>query len=671
MTNGWTDIRNADVVLAMGGNPAENHPVGFRFVMEAQAQSQREAGLRRSALQPHGGGRRPVRADPRRHRHRVSRRLIHYALSRNRYHEEYVRAFTNATFLVKDSYAFDADAGRVLGLERGDEGVHRHLELGLRARRARLRADRSDDAASAIGLPGDEGVLRALHAGGGGQHLRLHAPRTSTRPPSSSPRPARRIAPARSCTRSGWTHHSHSVQLIHAAAMLQLLLGNIGRPGGGVNALRGHANIQGGTDCGIAYHNLPGYIPIPKADHESLDAFVTAVTPKPLRAHVHQLLVEHRSLHRQPAEGVLRHARHARERLRLPAASAAAASRRPAATRTGAGPTSSTTCTAGRMEGFFSFGMNPVSNGPHSRKAVAALSKLKWLVVAENFEQETATFWRDDILALVEQEAGGRADRSLPAAGGELRGEGRIVRQLGALDSVEVEGRRSAGRGEAGSGDHRAHLPQGARAVRARGRPPTRSGPASQLVVLEPDRAVARRGGEGDQRLGDRRREGRRRQRRRPRRPAAGTLRRHARRWIDAVGQLALHRHVYRRRQPHAAAIARRPERPRTLSGVGVQLARQSPHPLQPLLRRRRGPAMGSVTAGIAWNGSDGRRRARHHRRQRARRRPRRVHDAARRRGAALRARPVRRRSVVGALRAGRNRRSPIRCIRRRARIPR
>ena len=46
MTNGWTDIRNADVILAMGGNPAENHPVGFRFVMEAQAEPQREAGVR-------------------------------------------------------------------------------------------------------------------------------------------------------------------------------------------------------------------------------------------------------------------------------------------------------------------------------------------------------------------------------------------------------------------------------------------------------------------------------------------------------------------------------------------------------------------------------------------------------------------------------------------------
>ena len=74
----------------------------------------------------------------------------------------------------------------------------------------------------------------------------------------------------------------------------------------------------------------------------------------------------------------------------------------PAGTRTGAGRTSSTTCTAATMEGFFSFGMNPVSNGPHSRKAIAALAKLKWLVVAENFEQETSAFWRPDILSLVD-----------------------------------------------------------------------------------------------------------------------------------------------------------------------------------------------------------------------------------------------------------------------------
>ena len=111
MTNGWTDIRNADVVLAMGGNPAENHPVGFRFVMEARRN--RNAKL--------------ICVDPRFNRTaavadafvqiRVGTDiaflggLIHHALSRNRFHADYVSAFTNATYLLKDSYAFDPEKG--------------------------------------------------------------------------------------------------------------------------------------------------------------------------------------------------------------------------------------------------------------------------------------------------------------------------------------------------------------------------------------------------------------------------------------------------------------------------------------------------------------------------------------------------------------------------------
>ncbi len=199
----------------------------------------------------------------------------------------------------------------------------------------------------------------------------------------------------------GWTHHSHSVQLIHAAAMLQLLLGNIGRPGGGLNALRGHANIQGGTDCGMAYHNLPGYIPVPKADHETLGSFLTAVTPKPLRPNATNFW-----------SGTDRFTVS-----QLKAYYGAAATRandfaydfHPKLPQSPAGGYENWSWAyifdhmyRGNVEGFFSFGMNPVSNGPHSRKAIAALAKLKWLVVAENFEQETSTFWRPDILSLVD-----------------------------------------------------------------------------------------------------------------------------------------------------------------------------------------------------------------------------------------------------------------------------
>ena len=154
-----------------------------------------------------------------------------------------------------------------------------------------------------------------------------------------------------------------------------------------------------------------------------------------------------------------------RERVRLRPASEAAESTPPARTRTGAGRTSSTACIRGDMEGFFSFGMNPVSNGPHSRKAVAALSKLKWLVVVENFETGDGRVLASGHPGARRHEDRGRPDRSVHAAGRQLRREGRLVRQLGPLDPVEVEGGRSAGRGEAGSGNHRADLPEGPRAL--------------------------------------------------------------------------------------------------------------------------------------------------------------------------------------------------------------
>ena len=398
MTNGWTDIKNADVVLAMGGNPAENHPVGFRFVMEARRN--RNAKL--------------VCVDPRFNRTaavadnfvqiRVGTDiaflggLIHHALSRNRFHEEYVRLYTNATYLLNERYSFDPSKGLfsgwneatksytdtsswnyeldARGLAKTDPAMQ-HPRSVLQVMKAFYGRYTPEAVANICGCTAEEFVKTADLI-------------TSTYP---------RDRAGTIMYALGWTHHSHSVQLIHAAAMLQLLLGNVGRAGGGVNALRGHANIQGGTDCGMAYHNLPGYIPIPKADHESLEAFVTAVTPKPLstmsinfwsntdRFAVSQLKAYY-GAHATRDNGFA-YGLHPR----LPQ-----------------GDTGYENWSwaymfdhmyRGRMEGFFSFGMNPVANGPHSKKAIAGLSKLKWLVVAENFEQETATFWREDIQALV------------------------------------------------------------------------------------------------------------------------------------------------------------------------------------------------------------------------------------------------------------------------------
>lgn len=399
MTNGWTDIRNADVILAMGGNPAENHPVGFRFVMEAKRN--RNAKL--------------VSVDPRFNRTAAVADnftqiragtdigflagLINYALTNNRIHEEYVRLFTNAPFIVKDTYSFNEAEGLFSGWDpekktytdksswnyeldaKGFAKVDptmQHPRCVFQLMKKFYARYTPDMVASICGCK-KEDFLKAAEI------------ITSTYPPDR----AGTIMYA-----LGWTHHSFSVQLIHAAAMLQLLLGNIGCTGGGLNALRGHANIQGGTDNGVAYHNLPGYIPIPKADHESLKKYLEVVTPKPLRPNSMNFwgntdrffISQMKAYYGKNATKQNEFAYHWHPKLPQ--------------TATGAYENWSWAFIFdhmynGEMDGFFSFGMNPVCNGPNTKKAIGALSKLKWLVVPENFEQETAAFWRPDILELI------------------------------------------------------------------------------------------------------------------------------------------------------------------------------------------------------------------------------------------------------------------------------
>ena len=404
MTNGWTDIQNADLILAMGGNPAENHPVGFRFVMEARRN--RNAKL--------------VSVDPRFNRTSAVADsftqirtgtdiaflcgVINYALTRNRIQEEYVRLFTNGPFIVKESYSFNEADGLFSGWDPGkktysdksswayelDEKGFAKVDPTMQNPRCvfqimkKFYARYTPEMVSSICGCKQEDFVKSAEL------------ITSTYPPDKVGTIMYAL---------GWTHHSFSVQLIHAAAMLQLLLGNIGMTGGGLNALRGHANIQGGTDCGMAYHNLPGYIAIQKADHESLKAYLDAVTPKPLRPNsmnfwsntdrfvVSQLKAYYgKNATKQNEFGYHWH---------------------PKLPQTPAGTYENWSWAYifdhmynGKMDGFFSFGMNPVCNGPHTKKVIAALSNLKWLVVAENFGQETASFWTPEILAEVNKKSG-------------------------------------------------------------------------------------------------------------------------------------------------------------------------------------------------------------------------------------------------------------------------
>ena len=118
----------------------------------------------------------------------------------------------------------------------------------------------------------------------------------------------------------GWTQHSFGTQIIRTAAMLQLLLGNVGRAGGGVNALRGHSNIQGATDMAGIFDILPGYLKMPNPADKDLKTYLDRVTPKPSkpeRMGIVQLLVEHAQVHGVVPEGDVRPGGNQGKRFRL------------------------------------------------------------------------------------------------------------------------------------------------------------------------------------------------------------------------------------------------------------------------------------------------------------------------------------------------------------------
>ncbi len=410
MTNGWTDIANADVILAMGGNPAENHPVGFRFVMDAKRNRnaklvavdprfQRTAAVADCFVQIRAGTDVAFLGG-----------LINYAFTKNRIHEEYVRLYTNAPFLVKENYSFNEQEGLFSGWDAEKKTYDKsswNYEL-----------DGQGFAKVDPTMQNPRCVYQLMK-----KFYARYTPEMVAKICGCKAEDFNKAAEIITSTYTpdrtgtilyalGWTHHSFSVQLIHAAAMLQLLLGNIGMAGGGLNALRGHANIQGGTDCGMAYHNTPGYLAIPKADHPNLKAYLAAVTPKPLRpasmnfySNTDRFFISQlKAFYGKSATKANDFAYDYHPKLGqiLPTQTA------------GKMETTISTPTVayqnwswayifdhmyqGRMEGLLSFGMNPVCNGPHSRKVISALTNLKWLVVAENFEQETASFWKPEIL---------------------------------------------------------------------------------------------------------------------------------------------------------------------------------------------------------------------------------------------------------------------------------
>jgi formate dehydrogenase major subunit len=396
MTNGWVDIKNADVILAMGGNPAENHPVGFKWFMEAK----RTRGAKIVVVDPRFTRTAAV-ADfyaPIRPGTDIAflNGIIRYALNTGRYHKEYVQIHTNGPYIVSDKYAFND------GLFSGfDPNTNQYVKdswayEGDPAKGGAYHVDQT--------MENPRSVLQLLK-----QHVDRYTPEMVERicgtPKDKFLKVAEMVTstgvPDKAGTLTyalGFTQHSTGVQIIRAAAILQLLLGNVGRPGGGVNAFRGHSNIQGATDTAGNTEILPGYLKTPTGQFQTLADYYAAAVPLTLNKQSWATM-----------NYWVNYPKFMVSLLKSLYGNAATKDNdwgygwmpkidgnyswmyifddmyRGSSMRVGGkepGP-----------EGFITFGMNPVGLGPNSKKMVAALSKLKWMVVVENVATETATFW--------------------------------------------------------------------------------------------------------------------------------------------------------------------------------------------------------------------------------------------------------------------------------------
>jgi formate dehydrogenase major subunit len=396
MTNGWVDIKNADVILAMGGNPAECHPVGFRWFMEAR----RGRGAKLVAVDPRFTRTAAV-ADlyaPLRAGSDIAFLLgiIHYALENKRYHEDYVKLHTNASYVISDQFEFND------GLFSGYDAEKQEY---ARATWSYAADETTNTYKVDPTLSHERCVFQLLK-----KHVSRYTPEMVERICGTPKAQFLKVAEIVTSTGTsdrvgtityalGWTQHSTGVQIIRAAAMLQLLLGNVGRPGGGVNAFRGHSNIQGATDTGGNTEILPGYLKTPTGPQQTLAQYNEGMTPT--------------TLNKQAWSSMNYWSNAPKFMVSLLKSMYGAAATpenefgyawlpkidgnyswmymfddmyRGTSQRVGGaepGP-----------EALISFGMNPVGLGPNSKKMVAALSKLKWMLIVENVETETAIFWK-------------------------------------------------------------------------------------------------------------------------------------------------------------------------------------------------------------------------------------------------------------------------------------
>jgi formate dehydrogenase major subunit len=420
MTNGWVDIKNTDMMLIMGGNPAENHPCGFKWAIEAKRE--RNAKM--------------IVVDPRYTRTAATADMflqiragadiaflggvIRYAIENGRIAREYLTNFTNAAFLVQEGFKLPED-----GLYSGFDEASKTYD------RSSWNYEAKSGPATPNALPGDVAVdLTLEHPRCVYQLLKQQYSRytpdmveritgipkdqflkaaelfTSVRKDGDMKNVATIIYAV------GWTQHSFGTQIIRAAAMLQLLLGNIGRAGGGVNALRGHSNIQGATDIAGLYDSLPGYLKIPSVDDKDFDAWMKRTTPTASKPAEWESFNYYSNTPKFAVSFL--------KAMYGPAAKKEnnwAFDYLPKIDREYSWTHIWDDMYEGKVQGLLAFGMNGVAIGPNSQKNIDALKKARFLVVCDLYPEETSDFWRAPGITPEETKAIQTEVYRLPGAG--------------------------------------------------------------------------------------------------------------------------------------------------------------------------------------------------------------------------------------------------------------
>ncbi len=380
MTNHWIDFKNSDCILVMGSNAAENHPICWKWVTRAQEK-----------------GGMVIHVDPRYTRTSsksdlyvplrsgsdigVLGGMIKYILDNDLIQKEYVLSYTNASFLV--SKDFDFKDGLFSGFDQAARKYDKKSwafemdENGVPKRDMTLQDPRC--VYQLLKKHYDRYDIKKVSAISGSPEDKLLA-FYKAYSATGKPDKAGTILYA-----MGWTQHTVGVQNIRAMSIIQLLLGNMGVAGGGVNALRGESNVQGSTDQALLFHIIPGYLPTPRASLATYEDYIKSISP---------VSKDPKSLNwkkNQPkymaslCKSLYKDIEPAKAYEWMP--------------KLDDGQNASWLVLfdkmhKGQFKGFFAWGMNPAASGADSNKTRQALANLDWMVNVNIFENETGSFWK-------------------------------------------------------------------------------------------------------------------------------------------------------------------------------------------------------------------------------------------------------------------------------------